>query len=85
MRSRTAAVLCFVLLGVMFGLPAAVRALILPSLEHDLTSPIPAYEQILLEIALFCGHWKWLLLVPVGGLGLFFTIVELTRSPQARK
>jgi len=29
--------------------------------------------------------WEWLLALPVGGLGLLFTIAELTRSPQARR
>ena len=83
MRSGTAAVLCFVLLAVMFGLPAVARVVLLPSL--DLSKPIPAHEQIFLEIALSCTRWKWLLLFAVGGLGIFFAIAELTRSQQARK
>jgi hypothetical protein len=84
-RDRTSAILCFGLVALMFGLPAVIWAIFLPSLRRGLPNPIPPYERILLEIAVLCGRWKWLLALPVGGLGLLFTIAELTRSPQARR
>lgn len=80
MRYRTAAISCFVLIGGMFGLPALIWAIFLPSLRQGLPNPLPAYERILLEIAVFCGDWKWLLAIPILGLGLLFTIAELTAS-----
>jgi len=79
-RYRTAAISCFVLIGGMFGLPALIWAIFLPSLRQGLPNPLPAYERILLEIAVFCGDWKWLLAIPILGLGLLFTIAELTAS-----
>lgn len=85
MRDRTAAILCFGLVAVMFGLPAIILAVFLPSLRQGLHDPIPIYERILLEFAAFCLHWRWLIALPTGGLGLLFTIAELTRSPQARR
>jgi hypothetical protein len=69
----------------MFGLPAIIWAVFLPSLRQGLPDPIPDYERILLETAVFCGSWKWLLALPLIGLGLAFTIGELTATPQARK
>jgi hypothetical protein len=79
-RYRTAAISCFVLIGGMFGLPAVIWAVFLPSLKQGLPNPLPAYEKFLLDIAVFCGDWKWLLALPVLGLGLLFTIAELTAS-----
>jgi hypothetical protein len=79
-RYRTAAISCFVLIGGMFGLPALIWAVFLPSLRQGLPNPLPAHERILLEIAVFCGDWKWLLAIPILGLGLLFTIAELTGS-----
>lgn len=80
MRYRTAAFSCFVLIGGMFGLPALIWALFLPSLKQGLPNPLPAYEKLLLDIAVFCGDWKWLLALPILGLGVLFTIAELTAS-----
>ena len=80
MRYRLAAFSCFVLIGGMFGLPALIWAVFLPSLRQGLPNPIPAYERVLLEMAVFCSEWKWLLALPILGLGLLFTIVELTAS-----
>jgi len=79
-RYRTAAIACFGLIGGMFGLPALVLAIFLPSLNQGLPSPLPAYEKILLDIAVFCGDWKWVLALPIVGLALLFTIAELTAS-----
>jgi hypothetical protein len=79
-RYRTAAISCFLLIGGTFGLPAIIWAVFLPSLKQGLPNPIPAYEKVLLETAVFCGVWKWLLALPILGLGLLFTIAELTAS-----
>jgi len=69
------------LIGLMFGLPALIWATFLPSLkqalQESLPYSIPAYERILLEIAVLCGDWKWLLALPLASLGLLFTIKEL--------
>lgn len=83
MRYRTAAISCFALIGGMFGLPALIGAVFFPSLQEGLPTPLPAYEEMLLDIALFCGRWKWVLALPMVGLGLLFTIVELA-VPRAR-
>ncbi len=83
MHYRTAAISCFVLISGMFGLPAIIWAVFLPSLRQGLPDPIPAYERMLLETALFCGHWKWLLALPMIALGMLFTIAELA-APRAR-
>ena len=84
MRYRTAAIACFALIGAMFGLPAFVWAIFLPSLKQGLPNPLPAYEKILLDLAVFCGDWKWLLAVPIVGLGLLFTIAEFTGSRMGK-
>jgi hypothetical protein len=64
----------------MFGLPAIVWAVFLPSLRQGLPNPIPVYERVILDIAVFCGNWKWVLLLPLLGLGIIFTIAEATLS-----
>ena len=69
MRYRTVAISCLVLLGAMFAVPATIWAVFLPSLKQGLPDPIPVYERVLLEIAVFCGSWKWLLVLPILGLG----------------
>jgi hypothetical protein len=79
-RYRTAALSCFVLVAGMFGLPAIVWAVFLPSLRQGLPNPIPVYERVILDIAVFCGNWKWVLLLPLLGLGIIFTIAEATLS-----
>lgn len=83
MRYRTAAISCFLLLGAMFAVPAIIWAVFLPSLKQGLPDPIPAYESILLQIGVFCGEWKWLLVLPLFGLGLAFTVAELA-APRVR-
>lgn len=80
MRYRTAALSCFVLVAGMFGLPAIVWAVFLPSLRQGLPNPIPVYERVILDMAVFCGNWKWVLLLPLLGLGIIFTIAEATLS-----
>lgn len=80
MRYRTAALSCFVLVAGMFGLPAIVWAVFLPSLRQGLPNPIPVYERVILEMAVLCGNWKWVLLLPLFGLGIIFTIAEATLS-----
>jgi len=79
-RYKTLALSCFVLLGAMFAVPAAIWAVFLPSLKRGLSDAIPGYETILLDIAVFCGSWKWLLLFPLLGLGIAFTVAELASS-----
>lgn len=79
-RYRTLAISSFVLLGAMFAVPAIIWAIFLPSLRQGLPDPIPLYERFLLEIAVFCGSWKWLLVLPLLGLGMVFTVAELASS-----
>jgi len=79
MRCRTVGISCFVLIGAMFVVPALIWAVFLPSLKQGLPNPIPGYERALLETAVFCGRWKWVLLIPVSGLGsLLFNMRKLT-------
>lgn len=80
-RYRTIAVSCFVLLGAMFALPAAILAILMPSLQQDLAVPIPAWERVLLGIAVFCLSWRWFLALPLLGLGTALTIAHLA-SPR---
>jgi len=77
-RFRTAAICCFALIGGMFSYPAIVWAIFLPSLRQGLPDPIPAYQSILLGIAVFCSDWRFILVLPIAGLGLLFTIAEVT-------
>jgi hypothetical protein len=83
MRCRTAALSCFGLIGVMFAYPALVLAIFLPSLKQGLPNPLPLYEKALLDVAVLCLEWRWLLLLPLLGLGLTLQIADATRS-QAR-
>jgi type II secretory pathway component PulF len=71
----------FVLVGGMFGLPAIVLAVFLPSLKQGLPNPIPVYEQVLLEISAFCLRWRFLLALPI--VSVLFTIAAFThpRTP----
>jgi hypothetical protein len=77
-RYRTAAILSVVLIGGMFGLPAAVWAAFLPSLKQGLPNPMPGYERSLLGIAVFCSSWSWILALPV--VSLLFTIAAFTHA-----
>lgn len=78
MRYRTAAISCFGLIGAMFGYPALIWAIFLPSLRQGLPKPLPSYEKTLLDLAVLCSEWKWLLLLPLLGLGLLFQVAEAT-------
>jgi hypothetical protein len=79
-RYRTAAISCFVLIGAMFSYPAIVWAIFLPALKLGLPDPIPAYERILLDIAVLCMEWRFILVLPIIGLGFLFTIAQATLS-----
>ena len=76
MRFRTAALLSIALIGVMFGFPAAVEAIFVPSLRQGIPSPIPVYEQILLGAGVWCLQFHWLLTPPI--VLLLFTTATLT-------
>ena len=79
-RYRTLAISCFMLLGAMFAVPATIWAIFSPSLKQGLPDPIPTWEKALLDVAVFCGWWKWLLVLPLLGLGMAFTIAHLASS-----
>jgi hypothetical protein len=83
-RYRIAGVLSAVLIGGMFGLPAAVWAVFLPSLKQGLPNPLPGYERILLAVAVFCVSWRFLLAVPI--LLVLFAVAAFTdpRTPVKR-
>ena len=89
MRYRTAAILSAALVVVtagMFGLPAAVWAVFLPSLKQSLPDPIPGYERILLEVAFLCSRFKWmvaLLALPI--VVVLFTVAEFTSQTRVGK
>ena len=80
MRFKTLAISCFALLGAMFAVPATIGTIFLPSLKEGLSDPLPVWERVFLDIAVFCGTWKWLVLLPLLGLGMSFTVAALTSS-----
>ena len=83
-RYRTAAILCFASIVGMFVLPSVVlRAF--PSLNHKIADPIPVYEQVLLQIVVFCIRFRWLLLLPTVGLGVSFAIAGMTSASRTRR
>jgi len=67
----------------MFVLPAAVWAAFLPSLKQGLPDPIPGYERILLEVAVFCVTWRFLLALPIAAV--LFTVAGFTNATRRRK
>jgi len=69
------------LIGGMFAVPSIIWAVFLPSLKQGLPDPIPAYERILLSIAVFCGIWKWLLPIPTAVV--LFTVAAFTSASNA--
>ena len=86
MRYRTAAILSVVLIGGMFGLPEAIRAIFLPSLEQGIPAPAPGYEQVLLGVAVFCFRFRWVLALPIAAVVVvLFTIAALTSAVGTRK
>jgi hypothetical protein len=82
-RYRTAAILSFVPVGAMIGLPAIVEAVFLPSLRQGVPNPVPYHEQILLEIAVVCAQWRWFLALPIPGV--LFIAAGLTSAVRVRK
>jgi len=68
----------------MFAVPATIWAIFLPSLKQGLPDPLPVYERVLLDVAVFCGIWKWLLMLPLAGLGMAFTVAELASSRASK-
>ena len=83
-RYKTLAISCFVLLFTMFAVPAAIWAMFLPSLKQGLPNPIPDYEKLLLEFAIFVSRWKWFLAVPLFWLGTGCAVASLA-APRATK
>jgi hypothetical protein len=82
-RYRTAAILSIVLIGGMFGLPEAIRAVFLPSLEQGIPAPVPGYERVLLGIAVFCFRFRWVLALPiVAVVVVLFTIAAIGTRKQ---
>src|SRR5437764_1172712 len=88
-RYRTAVVLSAVLVAAtagMFGLPAVVWAIFLPSLKLGLSNPIPGYERILLDLAIFCSSLKWMLaLLALPVVVVLFTVAEFTSQTRVGK
>jgi hypothetical protein len=80
MRYRTAGILSVVLIGGLFGLPAAVNTFLLPSLDQGVI--IPLYERILLGVAIFCLTWRFLLALPI--VVVLFTIAIFTNESVAK-
>jgi hypothetical protein len=80
MRYRTAAILSAVVFCVMFGFPAVVTAVFLPSLEQGL--PVPEYEQLLLGAALFCSRFSWLITLPI--VSVLLSIPAFTRGREVK-
>jgi hypothetical protein len=64
-RYRTAALLTVVLIGGIFVLPNVVWAVFLPTLKQGLPNPIPGYERLLLEFAVFCDTWRFPFALPI--------------------
>ncbi len=83
MRFRSAGILCALLVGGMFVLPAAVKAVFLPPLRQGLPNPVPGWEQILLSAAVFCIDWQWLLALPM--VGVLRTVAALTSVSVSNK
>jgi len=81
-RFRTAAILCVVLIGGMFLFPTAVLAVFLPSLKQGLPNPVPIYEQILLDVSVFCLTWRFFLVLPI--VGVLFTVAGFTYPKSQR-
>lgn len=82
MRYRTAGILSALLIGGMFGLPAIVKAVFLPSLETGLPNPVPGWEQLILIVTEFCLRWRWVATpIPI----VLFTIAGIGSDLRSRK
>lgn len=84
MRYKTAAILCFALIAGMFFLPSIILS-VFPSLNQAVPNPIPIYEEIPLQIALFCIRFRWLLLFPTVAFGISFAIAGMTSASRTRR
>lgn len=73
MSYKAAGILSALLIVSMFVLPAAVEAILVPSLPD----PVPLYEQILLRVAFFCAFWHFAAVIPI--LVVLFTLAAFTR------
>lgn len=86
MRYRTAAILSGGLVSVaagMFGLEAAIRAALLPSLTQGFAHPMPTNEKILAHVFLFCGVWKWMFaLLAFPTAVVLFTVAAFTSDSK---
>jgi len=81
MSYRTAILLSLALIGIMFGLPAAIWSYFMPSLKQGLPNPLPDYEVILLNVAEFCAMYRWLVVPPVvAALSLIAGITKAFRG-----
>jgi hypothetical protein len=78
-RYRTATILSIVLIGGMFCLPEAIFAVFRPS-GHIAEYPI--YERILLDIAVFCGRFRWVFALPI--VVVLFTVAAFTDARDHR-
>ena len=78
MRYKTAAIVSAVIIGSMFGLPIALKALFLPSLSTGI-APTSVYETILVGVAVFCFRFRWVLALPIA-VTLFLLAVITTES-----
>lgn len=84
MRYRTAAIWSAILVGGMFGLPEAIRAVFFPSLEQGIS--LPGYQQVLLGIAVFCFRFRWVLALPIAAVVVvLFIVATLTSGIGTRK
>jgi hypothetical protein len=83
-RYRTAAILSAILVGGMFGLPEAISAVFSPSLGQGIPTPLPAYERVLLGIAVFCFRFRWVLALPIVGVVVaLFAVAGFTSAMRA--
>jgi hypothetical protein len=72
---RTAAVLCVVLIGGMFGFPRLVSGIFHSSSQQDVPT-------IVLGLADFCSRFKWVLALPIA-LTLF-AVAAFTNKATSR-
>jgi hypothetical protein len=76
--------LSIVLIGGMFGLPEAIRAVFFPSLEQGIS--LPGYQRVLLGIAVFCFRFRWVLALPIAAVVVvLFIVAALTSGIGTRK
>jgi hypothetical protein len=79
-RYRTAAILSVVLIvvtGGMFAIESVLMTTFIPPLHSDL--PLSGFDRNLIAVALFCGHYKWLLaLFTLAAVPVLLTIAVFT-------